>query len=1365
MFRLGARAGGLAVLALLGAAPNLMAQWRDGDPIYLIGDNQTPDLDLRQQARATAFRLFANADLAITSMRGVGSFHTSVTNWGPCTNNQVITSCLRTRTLAGGSAFAGFSMSVMWGAPPSQRNKVRDAMIAAGLTATVDSSTGGGYTTLESFAHLPRLEVGSDDGSLGRDFTGVLTTAGDGACTDNSGAANAFVSSGIQMLPQPTCPQTLVGGVFDSDNPISDEGWLADATAKGTAFNWEFWRVSDSNKRLDRFLGNNFNTFGHFSDFYTEMRAAYGKVVPGGTGAPTLEGWPMGLRVRFEAYNFAAPAIASAYYYHMLVINESEALWGVPVDYDSLYVALEHAMAYTGQANSSYFDPRLNAFIGSGSGHNLGCNGATNPVTSPTHACVTGGNRGWGGGGALAAIILKSPIGDVRNKLFTNPASQFFGMGNPTEWDDTITFNHGHMCGFGGCNAGTWAVNERRGFGMLASRSDDVLDGRAPSAVPTDSEYWRTFRNRRWPTRDGLFNTSVPGTVAGQGSWDWDDDGVQDTLWFDTCGGPRNMLDLGVSPVGCVATFADTMPGKQNNRYNNRGGVIGVGPFALAAGDTAGFIIAFVTEPDSIGFVTSVNSTIEAYLTFFLLPEAPPRVTITATDVTSTALTNARRVAIFYNDAPETWVDPFLTKLAQDMTNATAPGVTKNIGGRVYDLFRLKNLNPGLIAAITARAADNFGVLEIYKSCNGGATFTADGDCDGDLARDNAGRSVGTGWRAYATITRGAGGADIANSFVDQNVVPGRTYLYSLVSKSRGAIFDVLDSSGGTVQPFTMVVTDSLQTALSRSTSDPSVVSIYVPSSRDAGSTNASATVVTQQGGSTVPSTVVFAGNAVGGQYTALFGNKIIHQDFNYDPTSGSRDSTRVIVQDTVRGQIPPGAAANYVIAADTFRTTDPAGIPFAGTATSTVTAGGVTTRTFSALGFALVGPNNNPFFSSTNLVGDAATPAALNNRADYPGFGVSANNTLAGTYASEVTIEPDGDTINAANINTFTGQAQWRQETSIRAPLGGGQYEIAWQSDPFGLPRGVTIDFANPANTESEITAALSARPAASTGSTAAATSTVTGIPTASLVAARVPFTVTNQSFNRPVTLAMRARTSNTLLLGDGSDTVRVAIPATEWVPGDTLWFIETVTRDSTIAGVVQLTALGQPITSTKDTVTFSRAIIGCNTPRERCNPVAVLTRGATGYVPFEAGTITRFNYYIGYNRDSRFVFDIQEARRGDTTIAVTRAQLDSIRVVPNPYVGFSAYQPDMNTPLVMFTHLPASGTLRIYSVSGQFLQQIRWTPADLDGTGDLLYNLRTREGTALASGLYIWVITTNVGGQTRTARGKFVVIRARAQ
>ena len=124
-----------------------------------------------------------------------------------------------------------------------------------------------------------------------------------------------------------------------------------------------------------------------------------------------------------------------------------------------------------------------------------------------------------------------------------------------------------------------------------------------------------------------------------------------------------------------------------------------------------------------------------------------------------------------------------------------------------------------------------------------------------------------------------------------------------------------------------------------------------------------------------------------------------------------------------------------------------------------------------------------------------------------------------------------------------------------------------------------------------------------------------------------------------------------------------------------------------------------------------------------------------------------------------------------------VTRGDLRQVRVVPNPYLVQSQYDRILTDqargirladPRIVFSGVPEMGTLRIFSVSGQFLQELNWTAADLEqvngtaGTGDLPYNLRTREGTDLSSGLYIYVITAKgpTGGNQKV-RGKFVVIR----
>jgi len=90
-------------------------------------------------------------------------------------------------------------------------------------------------------------------------------------------------------------------------------------------------------------------------------------------------------------------------------------------------------------------------------------------------------------------------------------------------------------------------------------------------------------------------------------------------------------------------------------------------------------------------------------------------------------------------------------------------------------------------------------------------------------------------------------------------------------------------------------------------------------------------------------------------------------------------------------------------------------------------------------------------------------------------------------------------------------------------------------------------------------------------------------------------------------------------------------------------------------------------------------------------------------------------------------------------------------------------AGQTGASRPLI-FQGVPPQGVIRIYTVSGQLVQQLSWTPADLGGdNGDLQYNLRTREGLELAGGLYLFMVTgKDVNGKELGQHmGKFVVIR----
>jgi hypothetical protein len=188
-----------------------------------------------------------------------------------------------------------------------------------------------------------------------------------------------------------------------------------------------------------------------------------------------------------------------------------------------------------------------------------------------------------------------------------------------------------------------------------------------------------------------------------------------------------------------------------------------------------------------------------------------------------------------------------------------------------------------------------------------------------------------------------------------------------------------------------------------------------------------------------------------------------------------------------------------------------------------------------------------------------------------------------------------------------------------------------------------------------------------------------------------------------------------------------------------------------------------------------FTLGCTGATTPatfpsRSTCNPIALQTRGATGYLPYASGYVTVADFARPFDLFSEV--RINAAPQANLVRAMNSTERNRVLVVPNPYVVNSTFDAidaaRTATPRIKFTNVPSQGSLRIYSVSGQFLQQIDYSEADLtSGTagvlsGDLDYNLRTREGLELASGLYLYVLTpkgSNVG--SKPVRGKFVIIR----
>lgn len=110
---------------------------------------------------------------------------------------------------------------------------------------------------------------------------------------------------------------------------------------------------------------------------------------------------------------------------------------------------------------------------------------------------------------------------------------------------------------------------------------------------------------------------------------------------------------------------------------------------------------------------------------------------------------------------------------------------------------------------------------------------------------------------------------------------------------------------------------------------------------------------------------------------------------------------------------------------------------------------------------------------------------------------------------------------------------------------------------------------------------------------------------------------------------------------------------------------------------------------------------------------------------------------------------------------------RLDNIRVVPNPYIASSVYDPGPNKRAIMFTNLPLRATIRIYTISGNLVNLLRHAPG-LDGSvggvsdrnsGQFSFDLTTRFGDQMASGIYYFHVRDDETGEEFL--GKFSIIQ----
>ena len=1426
------------------------------------------------------FDLFAVVDFAATGLRATNTYRLFVTNSGPMDmqSQSVVGLSPASATRAGALTVQFPEITLFATAAPGDR------IANLSRVPTLSNVTGGGAALSFNF-HKDRPGTNhwyAADGALGFLHSGVRTQAT--GCTAHS----PHLPIGTPLMPASDCPETWGLNGWLGSRPVPASSFQAIFAANRDAFRFDFSSVPVGLQDTASFLGDRFQTWGVVNDFSRDRLGRFRSVIPGATGTPEVEGYPLGLEWKFDAFTMTDAALAGVVFWQATVTNRSAQVYSGTsgIDYDSLYLGVIARHGRRARSHAGFDPSRGTAFfneIGNDDVNNVGGCDSALPVPGGFASDAFNGTCSEPvafGSGASAIVMLKSPIGDLRYKQFTNPASPFFHATSPVR-GDTITFNIGRMCG-DDCVAERAVASATAGFGVVASREKLALNGDNPGAL-SPLQYWMLFHPANGaatnaavrvdpdnPRAGGGFNfTTLPGwryatrpaSAPATGS---------DTLWFDTC---NPTLSPATTPIvvpqtraefgRCVGRWTDTLPDRTLN-FTRGATWIGTGPIRLPAGQSTTFLLAIVAAGDSTTVEQAVDRSISIYQQFFVTatPIPQPRIVSVQASGGNIRQTNVR---IWFENRAGTYVDPFILQLSETYRTAGTTGTSPEA--------RLNRLNPRLYRTNIAndtglRISDTLRILAsrqllghlVYKTCNPGSgrytQSTSPNICTNDRLKDSLGTDIGPA--PYARI---GPLTTVDSQFVysDGNVLAGVSYQYVIVAASRGAqlqlVTDTIATPTGTARRIETVTFVQPRQSLPALLSAPNVATVYVPASVQAGGRASRVVYRSETGAQTFEGdSIAYAGPTVTVadtlsdtlQYRLVFGDSLQIREYS---TSGGLDSTVVAVFRTIpigfafTGTDPIGRTATPTRRAlDSLlfvrRGAGPIGKSIVGTNTATTN---VVTTTSLGGGRTLVrttlkntggalspasGILNNP----TTIVGPLVqgllvqrrdgqdVPVIVGNDFRAGAFGV--NPRILGTvdWADAIVditnrpvvtaftaanhggvqivdnffLDPQGFRFAAASAQSAIPTVAYQTVLSRFIGTAWGEYVFRWFGEDWGPGAPFTLRDGTSA-LQQQLDASLAARAVGSqTQATAAVRDAIvaslgTSVLAAgdSLITVNLPFRIVDNSTDRAtggreVIAAMRAsdkfyspqtlpaggigaNASRWQLFGSGIDTARVTIPQNQWVPGEPLILLERVRVADTVGGAVRREN-GAVVFRDTLVVIASRATLGCRaTAPAICNPV--IGPGGTGYTPTQQDYRLVVRTGIPLTSDREVRFDVTPAISGQRVAAVTRSQLDSVRVVPNPYVMYSSFeQSTANEQRIMFTHLPPQGSIRIYSATGQFVQQIRWTPTDLNGNGDLYFNLLTREGTLMASGLYLFTVEgTGTSGATARRRqvGRFIIIR----
>ena len=160
------------------------------------------------------------------------------------------------------------------------------------------------------------------------------------------------------------------------------------------------------------------------------------------------------------------------------------------------------------------------------------------------------------------------------------------------------------------------------------------------------------------------------------------------------------------------------------------------------------------------------------------------------------------------------------------------------------------------------------------------------------------------------------------------------------------------------------------------------------------------------------------------------------------------------------------------------------------------------------------------------------------------------------------------------------------------------------------------------------------------------------------------------------------------------------------------------------------------------------------------------------TFYLSAEPDTTSTVGFRIPTTGDEAVVFlkkpflssDLFKfvASGAEVNTAMAATQMDSIKVVPNPYVATAAWEPanpynsGRGPRELHFTHLPRKCTIRIFTINGELVDTIEHESDLNDGAAH--WNMLTKDGLSISFGVYIYHIDAPDVGEHI---GKFAVIK----